>query len=689
MSGAPPNEDELVRRLVELSFELAGNRDRDAALVLACERVAELTGADGAAIRLFERDRLVLRAATGRSEHDAATVLSVPLGRGGETAGSLAVCSAWPGAFGAPARRALELGAHVLAAALDRAAAELRAADDVRTLFAAAPIGIVRFDVAEGTVTTNPALERMLGYSAAELAERGFEEYRDGEEEPARTRLFDGLIANAFDPWACDSYQVETRLGRQRGGPLWTQVTAKLARNPDGGPAYGLAMIEDISRRKDAEEALRHQALHDPLTGLANRMLFRDRIEQAARQARREGGPLAVLIMDIDRFKEINDQLGHQAGDAFLQEVASRLLEVLRASDTVARLGGDEFGLLLAGRSATEVEAAVERIVAAVECPAVVGGIPLVVEGSIGVACFPGDGEDVDTLLRHADAAMYSAKRANLGVAFYDPATDVQDRDRLTLVGELRRAIEERELTLHFQPKALVAGKEVRSVEALLRWSHPQRGLVLPDEFIPLAEDTSLMGPLTLYVLEAALRQARAWQDEGLRLPVAVNLAHRDLLDPRFPEQVEALLEAVGVPAELLELEITESALSGDPARVDQVLRRLAALGIRLSIDDFGTGYSSLSHLTRLPISEIKIDRSFVGRMTSELDSAVIVRSVIELARSLRLTAVAEGVETEETWQQLESLGCTFAQGYVLTPPLPADELVRWLTGRSTTAAAA
>jgi diguanylate cyclase (GGDEF)-like protein/PAS domain S-box-containing protein len=702
--GAERDQGDFVRRLVELSFELACSRGLDDALRLACERLEELTGAEGVSIRLFEHGELAVRAATGcateASGHTQQTcfpsVLSAPLERERETIGSIDLCSSQPDAFDAVARQTVELAGVAVVNVLDRAAVALSAADDARTIFAAAPIGIMRMEVPRGAVTANPALQRMLGYSVAELVERGLEEYPPGQDEPVRTQLFDRLIENAFDPWACDSYQVEKRLGRKYGPPVWTQVTAKLTRNSDGRPAYGLAMIEDISRRKDAEEALkqqaessRHQALHDPLTGLANRMLFSDRIQHATLHGRRDDSSLAVLIMDVDRFKEINDSLGHPAGDAFLHEVGSRLAAVVRASDTVARLGGDEFGLLLPGRSRNEVDAVIARIVEAVERPVLIEGIPLVVEASIGVACFPEDGVDVDTLLRQADVAMYAAKRANLDVAFYDPTADVHDRDRLTLVGELRRAIEERELALDFQPKALLAGGNVRSVEALLRWRHPERGLVMPDDFIPLAQETSLMGPLTLYVVEEALRRACEWQEQGLTLAVAVNLSHRDLLEPRFPEQVEKLLQASGANPGLLEMEITESALSSDPARLGQVLRRLSGLGIRLSIDDFGTGYSSLSHLTRLPISEIKIDRSFVARMKSEPDAAAIVRSVIELAKSLRLDVVAEGVESEEIWQQLESLGCTFAQGHFLSPPLSAEELPRWVAKRGMIAAAA
>jgi EAL domain-containing protein (putative c-di-GMP-specific phosphodiesterase class I) len=283
---------------------------------------------------------------------------------------------------------------------------------------------------------------------------------------------------------------------------------------------------------------------------------------------------------------------------------------------------------------------------------------------------------------------MYAAKRANSGHTFYDEEVDVHDRGRLELVGELRRAIEERELVLHFQPKARLATGAVCSVEALLRWQHPERGLVFPADFLPLAQETSLMTPLTLYVIEEALAPCHGWQARGVTLSVAVNLARRNLLDASFPARVGELLERSGLDPGLLELEITESAMLGEQARVDEVLGRLAALGVRLSIDDFGTGYSSLSHLTRLPIGEIKIDRSFVGTMTHDRNAAVIVRSVVELAKSLRLDVVAEGVETRDVWRRLRRLGCTLAQGEFLSPPLPADALLHWIGDHGMMAAA-
>jgi EAL domain-containing protein (putative c-di-GMP-specific phosphodiesterase class I) len=326
-----------------------------------------------------------------------------------------------------------------------------------------------------------------------------------------------------------------------------------------------------------------------------------------------------------------------------------------------------------------DILTAMDRVRAEIARPVHVEGLPLVIEGSIGIAVFPDDGEDVETLLQHADVAMYHAKGKNAGYAFYDASCARHDPGRLTLVGELRRALECHELVLHYQPKAFLADGQVRSVEALVRWQHPERGLVPPDDFIPLVQQTGLIKPLTRYVIDAALRQARDWSAQGWDLSIAVNLSTRNLLDVELPDQIAELLARHGVPPSRLELEITESTMLEDPPRTRAILERLSTMGIRLSIDDFGTGYSSLAYLKRLPVDEIKIDRSFVMNMVEDEDDATIVRSTIDLGRNLGLEVVAEGVETGPIWDRLTALGCTVAQGYFLSRPLPADELAPWL----------
>jgi diguanylate cyclase (GGDEF)-like protein len=449
-------------------------------------------------------------------------------------------------------------------------------------------------------------------------------------------------------------------------------------------------MIQDITQHKEAEAALlsqaalnEHQAHHDGLTGLANRTLFHARIADAVNPRRRTDGRAAVIVIDLDGFKEINDSLGHAAGDELLVTLSARLESALRTSDTVARLGGDEFGILLPEvRTQEDVLQAVERMRTAIEEPVALQGLSLSLEASIGVALYPADGEDVETLLRCADAAMYHAKDEKSGWAFYDASRIRHGTPRVTLMGELRRALDQRELVLYYQPKAVLADGEVHAVEALLRWRHPQRGLVPPDEFIPMAQQTGLIKPLTLYVVDEALRQCRAWLEAGVSLAIAVNLSARNLVDGDFPNQVAGLLERWRIEPGLIEFEITESAMLTDPGRTRLILEQLSDMGIRLSIDDFGTGYSSLAYLKRLPVNEIKVDRSFVMNMDKDVDDATIVRSTIDLGRNLGLDVVAEGVENEQVWDRLRALGCTAAQGYYLSRPVPAPELEAWLQQR-------
>jgi diguanylate cyclase (GGDEF)-like protein len=450
-------------------------------------------------------------------------------------------------------------------------------------------------------------------------------------------------------------------------------------------------ILENVTVRGIAEAALRrqaelneYQATHDGLTDLPNRALFEDRMQQAVLAAARHGRGVAMLLIDLDRFKEVNDTLGHHAGDELLREVGGRLRRVLRASDTVARLGGDEFGLILPGQSEPAVVVtAIERITKALEEPIVIHGLPLGIEASIGVAFYPDNGDNVEVLLQAADAAMYRAKGEGRTHAFYEASGFRHDPARLTLVSDLRRAIQGRQLVLHYQPKAALRGGEVTAVEALVRWLHPVRGLLPPAEFIPVVEQTSLVKPLTAYVIDEALRQCRAWEDEGTRLSIAVNVSMRNLLDVTFPDEIRRLLAEHDLAPSRLELEITESAVLTDPNRTRRVLERLSGMGLRLSVDDFGTGYSSLTSLKRLPLDEIKIDRSFVRNMLEDEDDAVIVRSTIDLARNLGLDVVAEGVESAEVWDELETLGCNRAQGFFLSRPVPADELGAWLRGRS------
>ena len=443
-------------------------------------------------------------------------------------------------------------------------------------------------------------------------------------------------------------------------------------------------MVMAASRRlqRQAEEN-RHQSLHDTLTGLPNRTLFHDRVHQALLTARREGLRLGVMIMDVDRFKEINETLGHQNGDRLLRLIALRLKGTLRESDTIARLGGDEFGLLLPKVDPPGAAAQVARKVlkALKEEPLVVGGLTLDVGASIGIALYPEHGEDVDTLLRQADVAMYAAKESLTGYESYREDHNRYSPSRLALAGELRRAIEDRMLTLHYQPKAELGTGKIRGVEALVRWPHPSRGLLTAEEFVPLAENTGLIKALTLFVLDTGLRQLRTWRRSGLDITVAVNISAANLHDPRFPREVKQLLRKWKVDPTWLELEITESSIMKDSIRGLEVLAELSGMGVRLSIDDFGTGYSSLAYLKQLPVHEIKIDKSFVLGLVADPSAAMIVRSVIDLGRNLGLSVVAEGVETEAIWRRLGSLGADLAQGFYLARPAPSDEISAVLAG--------
>ena len=427
-------------------------------------------------------------------------------------------------------------------------------------------------------------------------------------------------------------------------------------------------------RRQAAEN--QHLALHDPLTDLPNRSLFHDRAQQAILASRRDQTGIALMILDLDRFKEVNDTLGHHNGDLLLQEIGARLRGGLRESDSVARLGGDEFGLLLPNvADGAEALMLGERVRAVLRRPFTLEGVTLDVEASIGIAIYPEHGDDVDSLLQRADVAMYLAKEDRSGCELYASDRDEYSPHRLALAAELRRALDEKELVLHYQPKADLSDGRIVAVEALVRWQHPEHGLLTPDQFVPLAEATGLIRELTLTVLDEALHQQRVWRDDGIDIRVAVNLSARDLYDLTLPASTAELLAKHDVPPTSLELEITESVIVADPMRARAILNRLSEMGVVLAIDDYGTGYSSLGYLKRLPIDEMKIDRSFVMQMADDRNDAAIVRSTVELGRNLGLKVVAEGVETAAAWAHLKALGCDFAQGYYLSKPVPAAEI--------------
>jgi diguanylate cyclase (GGDEF)-like protein len=420
-------------------------------------------------------------------------------------------------------------------------------------------------------------------------------------------------------------------------------------------------------------------AYADPLTGLPNRALFNDRLAQAVSGAQRSHGRLAVLTLDLDRFKQVNDTLGHHMGDLLLREVAHRLHHALqRRTDTLVRLGGDEFAVLLPTEDADGAVLVARKIVEVLSEPLTIEGHLVDVGASTGIAVYPEHGNDAATVMRCADVAMYAAKRAGTGYEVYDARLDENTPARLSLLGELRQAVEHDELALFYQPKIGLRGKGTNAAEALVRWNHPVRGLLLPESFVPFAEQTGYIRTVTRWVLGTVFRQCAAWRARGLELRVSVNISARDLHNPDFPRSLAELASVHQMTPEAVSLEVTESAVMEDPAHALEVLNRLHAMGVRLSIDDFGTGYSSLAYLKRLPVDELKIDKSFVQGLVSDPDDAAIVRATIDLAHHMGLAVTAEGVEDPRALEMLRRLGCDLAQGHHIGAPMLASELERW-----------
>jgi diguanylate cyclase (GGDEF)-like protein len=450
-----------------------------------------------------------------------------------------------------------------------------------------------------------------------------------------------------------------------------------------GAVAFALARTTLTLREVQLLADARHESLIDELTGLPGRRHFYRRLDGALRQAEAESVPLGLLIFDLDRFKELNDTLGHGAGDTLLQLVGRRLREALGRSTLLARTGGDEFAVLLApGQGTDGALRAARKVEEAISRPFAVEGLELDIGVSIGVAIYPEHATEESELLRRADVAMYLAKEAGGGVALYDPARDLHTRDRLTLGRELRAGLQRGELTLFFQPKVDPQLGRVLGLEAVVRWRHPVHGLLAAPDFLPVASRSGLMPQVTRAVLDAALGHLARWRADGLELTVAVNLAVSDLVDAELPAEVARLLADHGLPADALELEVTEDGVISDPGPASATINALAELGVRIAVDDFGTGWSSLRHLRRLPFHELKIDRSFIADMLTDDDSAAIVRTTLDLARSLRVGVVAEGVEDAETWAALAELGCDAIQGFVLSRPLTAAQIEVWLSAR-------
>ncbi|HEY0591306.1 MAG TPA: EAL domain-containing protein [Thermoanaerobaculia bacterium] len=520
----------------------------------------------------------------------------------------------------------------------------------------------------------NQAFCRMSGATPEEVLGQPFEIFRVGEAERA---VHDVLL----HPLAQHSpFEGEATAYRRDGSEYFVEVLLVPIHGSPSEVSNWVAYIKDVSERKAQVAALEQQALHDMLTRLPNRTLFLDRVDQAVRIARRSNHPVGLMLLDLNGFKEVNDTLGHHSGDIVLQQVAARLRELMRESDTVARLGGDEFAFVLpTARDAQSAFRVGQKVLRSLEAPFVVEGQQCEIGASIGIAMFPEHGADAETLMRHADTAMYDAKRRGAHCTIYTPDLDEREGHGIAMGVELRQGLERGELELFYQPKIHLRTGLMTRVEALVRWRHPERGVLQPDSFIPMAEKSGLIRNLTEWVIHTALEQSQKWQEQMLPIHVAVNLSAKVLQEHLLPQIIANALEKWRIPPQSLKIEITESSIMADPQHAFAILSLLQSLGVRLSLDDFGTGYSSLMHLRQLPVDEIKIDKSFVMGMATSAGDAAIVRATIDLGHNLGMQVVAEGVDNEWTCKILTELGCDLAQGYYLSPPLPADELVQWL----------
>ena len=525
--------------------------------------------------------------------------------------------------------------------------------------------------------TVNPAVERLFGYGADELVGTQIELLID---KPDRADFVGNLGAAANELG-----QAGASRSREMAGLRKDHKTFRMEVNAStvelGHRRMVIASFRDVSERRAYIEALEYQALHDALTGLPNRALFADRVNRAIARAQRRKERFGLLLLDLDRFKDVNDTLGHPSGDALLSAFADRLRLALRGVDTVARLGGDEFAILPEGIEDVDgLVRTARKIQSAIEAPFTLGDHVLDSAASIGIAVYPEHGVDANTLVQHADVAMYVAKRRGTGSAVYSPEQDEYSAKRLALLGRLRHGIGNNELVLHYQPQVNILSGGMGAVEALVRWQPKGDDLLLPDHFLPQAEQSELMRPLTVWVLNEALGQLGRWRADGLDLRMSVNVSARNLQDADFITEVAEVLEKHAVTPSNLTLEITESTAMS-PSALDGI-RPLHQLGVRLAIDDFGTGYSSLAYLKRLPVSELKIDKAFITNLAEDADDAAIVRPTVTLAHNLGLKVVAEGLENQASRNLLISYGCDLAQGNLIAPPLVASELEKWVVAR-------
>ena len=549
-------------------------------------------------------------------------------------------------------------------------------------VYQGAAIGITIVSADARNVAANPAFEEMLGYTAAELAAMTIRDYTHPDDIENNLRLFQEMMAGERD-----FYRLEKRFYRKDGELLWGQVAAALERDAEGTPKFVISMVENITERKVAEEQITYIAYHDKLTGLPNRALFEEMLERSIARARRNDQAVSVIFLDLDNFKLVNDSLGHQAGDLLLQQLADRLRTCTRDTDLVARQGGDEFLLLLSDlerglvtdsdsdRALVVAESVARRVHEALWAPFDLNGTEFFVSGSIGISLFPHDAADADSLMKNADAAMYQSKKFEPGryVIFANGGEDALEK--LSFSTRLRRAVEQEHWMVEYQPIIDLGDGHVNSVEALVRWKQPNGGIVPPGEFIPLAEELGLIEAIGDWVIDEMLTQQAAWTQKGLDLETSFNLSPRQLWSAHLADKILGKVNAAGVDPHKIVVEITESTAMADPERTQKILSELHAWGLSLAIDDFGTGYSSLARLKHMPVDILKIDQAFVRDVDKDPRLAGMVRAMIQLAHSLDMTPLAEGIETEGEFVFLRSNGCRLAQGFLFSRPVAADEI--------------
>ena len=603
-----------------------------------------------------------------------------------EKAGQLIVISRKPNAFTEGDLETLELLSVVLSSALSHAAEfeskrqQLDALSRFQTMYQEAAIGITLVSPDGRSIAANPAFEQMFGYSEAELKTMTLRDYTHPDDIDKNEALFREMMAGR-----ADSYRLEKRFLRKDGQLVWGQVVAALHRDAGGEPKYSISMVENVTQRKLAEEQIAYLAYHDKLTGLANRAKFEEVLEVALARARRHDTAVGILFLDLDNFKLVNDSLGHKAGNEMLIELADRLSVFTRETDLVARQSGDEFLLLLsdldpgpaalagANSALLAAEAVAGRVHDLFREPFTPGGTEFYVTASIGISIFPSDAADASSLLSNADVAMYRAKNADPGgtVAFAPAEEDPMLRLRLTT--QLRQAVERESWVLYYQPVVDMVDGSLQGVEALIRGLTESGELIPPLEFIPLAEEIGLIGPIGDWVMVEICRQLRAWNDAGMKLTVGFNVSPRQLWSARFPQKLVTQVQTMELDPRQIVVEITESTAMADPDRTRDILRTLHDAGFLIAIDDFGTGYSSLARLKDLPIDILKIDRSFVSEVHVDRDAGTMVQAMVQLAKNLGMTPLAEGVETVEELAFLRALNCPLGQGYLFSRPVPPE----------------